>query len=102
MRRAREREKMKVNKSQRLMTHGTKMVLCMRYRGDGVCVEGWPRVAVPFVPPPLYPPKGELQGAGRSITQPFLLLTGGADHTDNTPLLFYEIRHRRREERKDE
>lgn len=97
MRRAREREKMKVNKSQRLMTHETKMVLCTRYRGDGVCVEGWPRVAVPFVPPPLYPPKGELQGAGRSITQPFLLLTGGADHTDNTPLLFYEIRHRRRE-----
>lgn len=58
MRRAREREKMKVNKSQRLMTRGTKMVLCMRYCGDGVCVEGWPRVAVPFVPPPHHPPKG--------------------------------------------
>lgn len=69
----------------------------MRYRGDSVCVEGCPRVAVPFVPPTPLPPKGELQGAGRSIPQPFLLLTGGADHTDNTPLLFHETRHRRRE-----
>lgn len=40
------------------MTRGTKMVLCMRHCVDGVCAEGWPRVAVPFVPPPLYPPKG--------------------------------------------
>lgn len=43
---------MKVNRSQSLMMCGTKTGLCLRYRRDGVCVEGWPRVAVAFVPPP--------------------------------------------------
>lgn len=88
---------MKVNRSQSLMMCGTKTGLCLRYRRDGVCVEGWPRVAVAFLPPP---PRGKLQGAGRSIPQPFLLLTGGADHTDNIPLPFYETPYRRREVKK--